>query len=193
MTGTNIWPMWPNSLTRRPRDRWPLALIVAALLIVAGLAPVAADQRIFSVERAVCAADQLSVQTEAGIRRFQVEIADTVEARARGLMHRTKVPVGTGMLFIYDRPVPVSFWMRNTLVPLDLVFIDAAGIIRHVHPMARPLDETPIPGASIGDPRPERLMVLEVAGGEARRLGLAPGQPVAHPRLDATQAAWPCR
>lgn len=97
------------------------------------------------------------------------------------------------MLFVYPEPQPVSFWMRNTLIPLDLIFFDETGVIRHIHRNARPLDETPIPGAAIGDPRPDRLMVLEIAGGEAARLGLAAGQQLAHPALDRAGAAWPCR
>ncbi|MEE2862237.1 MAG: DUF192 domain-containing protein [Paracoccus sp. (in: a-proteobacteria)] len=123
---------------------------------------------------------------------FQVEVADTPEKRARGLMFRTHLPAGQGMLFVYERPQPVSFWMRNTLIPLDMVFIDEIGVIRHIHRNATPLDETPIPGAAAGDPAPDRLMVLELAGGEAARLGLKSGQPVAHPALLAQEEAWPC-
>lgn len=123
---------------------------------------------------------------------FGVEIADTPETRARGLMFRTALPERGGMLFIYERPQPVSFWMRNTLIPLDLIFIDETGTVRHVHSKARPLDETPIPGAPAGDPSPARLMVLEIAGGEAARLGLGRNAVLAHPRLDQGKAAWPC-
>lgn len=123
---------------------------------------------------------------------FKVELADTVESRAQGLMFRTSLGAGHGMLFIYESPQRVSFWMRNTLIPLDMIFIDRAGVIRHIHQNARPLDETSIPGAAVGDPSPERLMVLEIAGGEAARLGLVPGQPVAHPALDGQEEAWPC-
>ncbi|MBM3605867.1 MAG: DUF192 domain-containing protein [Alphaproteobacteria bacterium] len=123
---------------------------------------------------------------------YQVEIADTPETRARGLMFRRDLPAGQGMLFIYEEPQPVSFWMRNTLIPLDLLFFDQHGVLRHVHPNARPLDETSIPGAAADDPRPERLMVLEIGGGEAARLGIRAGQMLAHPALEARKAAWPC-
>lgn len=121
-----------------------------------------------------------------------VEIADDDEERARGLMHRTGLAAEAGMLFIYPAPQPVSFWMRNTLIPLDLLFFDATGRLAHVHAGARPLDETPIPGALPGDPAPERLMVLEIAGGEAARLGIAPGALLSHPALDPATAAAPC-
>ena len=121
-----------------------------------------------------------------------VEIADDPSKRARGLMYRRDLPPGQGMLFVYEHPQPVSFWMRNTLIPLDMVFIDARGEVRHVHPMARPLDETPIPGAVAGDPAPERLMVLEVPGGDAARLGITPGMVLSHPLLPQGAALAPC-
>jgi uncharacterized membrane protein (UPF0127 family) len=123
---------------------------------------------------------------------FDVEVVDTPQERAQGLMYRQKVPAGTGMLFIYEHPQPVSFWMRNTLVPLDMLFLDETGVIRHIHRNARPLDETPVPGASVGDPNPNRLMVLEIAGGEADRLGLKEGQIMAHPAIDQNKAAFLC-
>lgn len=122
----------------------------------------------------------------------QVEIADDPQERARGLMFRKSLAAGTGMLFIYETPQPVSFWMHNTLIPLDMLFIDETGVVRHIHPMARPLDDTPIPGAAVGDPAPDRLMVLEVAGGEAARLGLRDGMVLAHPDLPQNRARVPC-
>lgn len=121
-----------------------------------------------------------------------VEIADDAGERARGLMYRKALPPGQGMLFVYEAPQPVSFWMRNTPIALDMIFVDAQGEIRHIHPMARPLDETPIAGAAIGDPAPERLMVLEIAGGEAARLGIRPGMLLAHPALPQARAKVPC-
>ena len=83
-------------------------------------------------------------------------------------------------------------FVGNTLIALDMIFIDARGEVRHVHSMARPLDETPIPGAAPTDPAPERLMVLEVAGGEAARLGIVPGMALSHPRLPQAGALAPC-
>lgn len=124
--------------------------------------------------------------------QIAVEIADDAGERAQGLMHRKDLPRGQGMLFIYDTPQKVSFWMRNTLIPLDMIFIDERGGIRHIHPMARPHDESAIPGAAVGDPSPERLMVLEIAGGEAGRLGIRPGMVLAHPALPQDRAAVRC-
>lgn len=140
-----------------------------------------------------CGVDKVSILTETGIRRFDVEIADDATKRARGLMFRRDLPQGQGMLFVYEAPQPVAFWMRNTLISLDMLFIDDTGVIRHIHPDARPLDETAIPGAAPGDPDPARLMVLEIAGAEAARLGIEPGQFLASLRLDPSKAVWPCR
>ncbi|WP_246098615.1 DUF192 domain-containing protein [Paracoccus laeviglucosivorans] len=121
-----------------------------------------------------------------------VEIADDAAERARGLMFRRDLPQGSGMLFIYEHPQQVAFWMRNTLIPLDMIFIDARGEVRHVHPMAKPLDESSVPGAAIGDPAPERLMVLEVPGGDAARLGISPGMVLSHPGIPQQQARARC-
>lgn len=141
-----------------------------------------------------CDPDQAVFLTPEGqTLRFAVELADTPESRARGLMWRELLAPGQGMLFIYESPRPAAFWMKNTLIPLDMIFIDALGMVRHVHPMARPHDLTPVPGAVADDPAPERLMVLEIAGGEAARLGLAPGAALAHPGLPQDSAALPCR
>lgn len=181
--------MWPNRAA---------AALLAALLLggapvagAIGVAPAAAEPAAASLE---CREDvAIFTRPAQPPLSFEVEIADTEAARARGLMYRRELPAGQGMLFIYDTPRPVSFWMRNTLIPLDLIFMDARGEIRHIHRNAIPLDETPIPGAAPGDPDRDRLMILEIAGGEAARLGLAPGQAMAHPRLDQRIARQPCR
>lgn len=140
----------------------------------------------------VCAGDVVHFNTAQGVASFHVEIADDDAERAQGLMYRRELAADAGMLFIYDSPRRTSFWMRNTYIPLDLVFMDAAGVIRHIHRNARPMDETSIPGAAIGDPQPERLMILEIAAGQADAHGLKVGQPMAYPRLNPDRAAWPC-
>ena len=126
-------------------------------------------------------------------RAIHIEIADDQAERAQGLMNRTELAADSGMLFIFDAPREAAFWMKNTLIPLDMLFMDAKGVIRHIHPSAIPHDLTPVPGAAPGDPAPERLMVLEIAGGEAARLGLTEGMAMSHPRLDQKLAAAPCR
>lgn len=122
-----------------------------------------------------------------------VELADTPSSRARGLMHRTELAPGSGMLFVYEDPQPVAFWMRNTLIPLDMLFIDARGVIRHIHAGAIPHDETAIPGNRPGDPDPDRLLVLEIGGGEAATLGITAGMGVAHPALRGADVVHPCQ
>lgn len=159
---------------------------LAALFLGFGALDAAADPL-------ACSPDRVIFQTGSDPVAVRVEVADDESERARGLMYRRELARGNGMLFIYDSPRAVSFWMRNTYIPLDLVFLDQTGTIRHIHRNAVPLDETPIPGAAPGDPRPERQMILEIGGGEADRLGLKVGQPMAHPRLQQDLAALPCR
>lgn len=158
----------------------------AAVLLVLAEPAAASTRTACSADRAVFIGDGHSVTVP-------VEIADTASERARGLMFRNRLTAGSGMLFIYDQPQPVSFWMRNTLIPLDMIFMDATGTVRHIHPMARPQDDTSIPGAMIGDPAPDRLMVLEVAGGDAARLGIREGMAMAYPELPQSIARAPCR
>ena len=156
------------------RARQGLNAAVAALLFGAGAA--GAD----------CAPDRLDARWDGGSARFTVEVADDAAERARGLMHRESLAPMTGMLFVYDREAPVAFWMKNTLIPLDMIFADGAGRVVRVHPMAVPHDETPIPSGA-----PVRF-VLEIAGGLAARLGLTAGADLRHPAIPAAGAAWPC-
>lgn len=76
--------------------------------------------------------------------RYRVDVADEPAERERGLMFVEELPAGEGMLFVYDAPSEVGFWMRNTLIPLDLIFIEETGRIVRVHADAIPHDETPI-------------------------------------------------
>ena len=138
-----------------------------------------------SAGAATCNAGMARLTTAEGkIVDIAVELATDPASRAQGLMRREALEPKTGMLFVYPEPQRVAFWMRGTLIPLDMLFFDAAGHLRHVHAEAIPHDETPIPGAAINDPEPERLLVLEIAGGEAARLGLTEGATLAHPAID---------
>ncbi len=139
-----------------------------------------------AVSAETCADNRLDIRGDFGAARFTVEIADDFAERAEGLMNRASLPASQGMLFVYEQPGQPSFWMKNTLIPLDMVFIDAEGVVRHVHPMAVPGDLTPISG---GD---GVLAVLEVRGGVAASIGIAPGAEVRHPAFDPAHAAWPC-
>ncbi len=135
---------------------------------------------------AACTEGQAEFRWPGGGARFAVEIADDNAERAQGLMFRESLPSSAGMLFIYDRPQSVSFWMKNTLIPLDMVFIGADGRVNGVRAEAVPGDLTPIPGP------PETLMVLEIKGGLAARLGLGEGAELRHPRISQEGALWPC-
>jgi uncharacterized protein len=119
--------------------------------------------------------ERLSIATPRGTRSFNVEMADTPQSREIGMMWRTSVPRGTGMLFDFKAPQSVTFWMENTLSSLDLIFIRADGTIANIAPNAPPLSRDLIPsnGPIIG--------VLEIGAGEARRLGISAGQKVNHP------------
>jgi uncharacterized membrane protein (UPF0127 family) len=135
---------------------------------------------------AECAPDRVSLSGNSGNIYFNVEIADDPAERSQGLMFRENMPMSSGMLFVYERPQRVSFWMKNTLIPLDMIFLNEAGVVEHVHENAVPGDLTPIPG---GD---NILVVLEINGGLARRLGILPGARMRHEVFDPAVAAWPC-
>jgi uncharacterized membrane protein (UPF0127 family) len=115
-----------------------------------------------------------------------VDIADTPELRSRGLMFVENMPAMHGMLFVYDREQPVSFWMKNTLIPLDMIFADSSGVVQRVHENAIPGDLTGIPGGS------EIQFVLEINAGMSDRLGIDAGTEMRHPSISDDTAAWPC-
>jgi len=117
----------------------------------------------------------LTLSTDKGRFVFSVELADTNRRRDIGLMCRTRVSPDRGMLFDFGKPTDdVAFWMHNTLVPLDIVFIRADGRVLSIARNARPLDDTPLPaGGTVRG-------VLEIAGGRAAQIGLLPGDRVTH-------------
>lgn len=135
---------------------------------------------------AACAPDKVSIRGSFGQIDFTVEIADDYDERALGLMHREDMPRNSGMLFIYERPQRLAFWMRNTLIPLDMLFINPDGQIAHIHENAVPLDETSISGGR------GRIAVLEVNGGLSRQLGISVGDELRHPAFAQDKARWPC-
>ncbi len=135
---------------------------------------------------AECREDTVWIRGAFGEARFSVEIADDPQERATGLMHRTEMASAAGMLFVYPNPQALSFWMRNTLIELDMLFIDPKGIVQHIHHRAQPLNETPIPG---GD---GLTHVLEINGGLSQMLGIRVGDQLQHPSFDQTIASWPC-
>ncbi|WP_412174935.1 DUF192 domain-containing protein [Albidovulum sediminicola] len=133
-----------------------------------------------------CSDDVAELRWDGGSARFRVEIADSPEERARGLMYRESMSSGAGMLFVFDRPREVGFWMKNTLIPLDMLFVEPDGRVAKVHENAIPHDETLIPGGA------NIAYVLEINGGLARRLGISEGAELRHPAMDQGRALWPC-
>lgn len=117
----------------------------------------------------------LEIATKSGVRVFAVELAVTDEERAKGLMFRKELPEGRGMLFDFKREQPVSMWMQNTYVSLDMIFIRGDGRILRVAENTEPLSTRIIPSNG-----PVRA-VLEVIAGTARKYGIARGDRVASP------------
>ena len=133
-----------------------------------------------------CSEARVTLRGDWGTVRFDVEVADTKAERSIGLMHRGQLAARSGMIFIYAAPRAVSFWMRNTQISLDMLFLDRGGVVRHIHHRARPLDETLIAG---GD---SVLAVLEINGGLAKDRGITVGSHLQSPLLPQKIAAWPC-
>jgi uncharacterized membrane protein (UPF0127 family) len=121
----------------------------------------------------------LEIASRTGVHVFSVELATTEAERARGLMFRKTLPEGQGLLFDFHREQDVSFWMENTYVSLDMIFIKANGRILRIVENTEPLSTRTIPS---GGPVKG---VLEVVAGTVRRLGIAVGDQVAHPMFDA--------
>ncbi len=121
----------------------------------------------------------LEIASKTGVHPFQVELAVTPEETARGLMFRKELPEGRGMLFDFKTDRPVSFWMKDTPLPLDIIFIRGDGRILRIAENTEPFSERLIPSGG-----PVRG-VLEVIAGTARKLGIAPGDRVAHPMFKA--------
>jgi uncharacterized protein len=135
---------------------------------------------------AACAPDRLDLRWQDGRESFSVEVADDADERRNGLMFRAELPPASGMLFVYETPRSPSFWMKNTLIPLDMIFADQTGTVTRVHANAVPGDLSQIEG---GD---GVRFVLEINGGLAGKLGIAPGAVFRHPAIPPDQAAWPC-
>ena len=117
----------------------------------------------------------LEIASKTGVHSFTVEVVDTEDARARGLMYRRELPEGRGMLFDFKSEQPVAFWMKNTYIPLDMIFIRADGRILRIAENTEPLSTRII--SSKGPAR----AVLEVVAGTAQKYGIRPGDRVGHP------------
>jgi uncharacterized membrane protein (UPF0127 family) len=138
-----------------------------------------------ALAEADCRADRIDLKGRWGSASFTVETADTPASRSMGLMYRTEMDTDAGMLFIYEAPAQVAFWMKNTLIPLDMIFADSTGTVTKVHANAIPGDLRAIPGSA------QTQFVLEINGGLAAELGITPGTLMRHPGLGRF-VAWPC-
>ncbi|WP_296599749.1 DUF192 domain-containing protein [Phenylobacterium sp.] len=118
--------------------------------------------------------EPLQIRTDKGVQSFMVEIADSDMEREYGLMCRKSLAADRGMLFLFSRSSPQMFWMRNTLIPLDIIYIGENGRVVSISRNVQPLDESGAPSAG-----PAKF-VLELAGGRAAQIGLLPGDRVLH-------------
>ena len=116
----------------------------------------------------------LTIHSKTGAHKFTVEVAATAEQQERGLMFRKEIAPDRGMIFPYDPPQEVAFWMKNTLIPLDIIFIRPDGTIARIT-NAQAMDITPLPS---GEPI---SAVLEIGGGRAKQLGIKEGDMVSWP------------
>jgi hypothetical protein len=118
---------------------------------------------------------ELTIISATGPHRFEVELAETPAQMTQGLMFRTSLAPDAGMLFDYKQPTAATMWMRNTLIPLDMLFVDAQGRIVNIHQRAVPQSDD-----LIAAEKPVRA-VIELNGGTASRLGIEPGDRVVYP------------
>ena len=149
-------------------------ILLAALLVVTSTAAAS-----------LCSDDRVTVIGDFGHARFTVDVADDAAERNRGLMKVADMPTMKGMLFVYDAPQHATFWMKNTLIGLDMVFAGPDGTILAIHENAVPMDETVIDGGQ------GIQFVLEVNAGLTRRLGIKTGDILQHPSL-GMGAISPC-
>jgi uncharacterized membrane protein (UPF0127 family) len=150
--------------SRNPKRLWrAFAAAVLALLVATSVRATAAEVQ------------PLEIVTKSGVHVFSVEIAKTDEERATGLMYRKELAEGRGMLFDFSPEQPVSMWMKNTFIPLDMIFIRSDGRILRIAENTEPQSEKIISSGGLAKG------VLEVIGGTARKYGIQPGDRVAHP------------
>lgn len=159
-------------------NRGQRRILASAAWVFLSVAPALAE---------VCRDDQAVLRGDWGQASFSIELADDEAERNFGLMFRESMPRSSGMLFVYpEASDSIGFWMKNTLIPLDMIFLDETGTVRKVHSNAIPHDETPIFG---GD---GIIAVLEINGGLAETFGINEGSQMRHPSFSGDTVAWPC-
>ena len=147
--------------------RWVVLAAVVALCALLGIG-LGLDARAASFQT-------LEIATKSGVKVFSVEMATTEEEKTTGLMYRKELADGKGMLFDFTPEQEVSMWMKNTYIPLDMIFIRADGRILRIAESTEPLSTRIIPSGGLAKG------VLEVIAGTAQKYGIAPGDRVAHP------------
>ena len=141
---------------------------------------------ITNTAQAACQPGSIDLRWPGGQARFSVEVAADEAARETGLMFREHMASSAGMIFVYDTPTHARFWMKNTLIPLDMIFADQTGRVTVVHSDAIPQDVTPIDGGE------GVVYVIEINGGLAARIGIAPGAELRSDLIEASKAVWSC-
>ena len=152
-----------------------------AMLCMAGVLAVSAPSRAQSDDPGPMAVETVALETAQGGFMIAAELAITPEQRERGLMFRHRLPPDRGMLFVYEAPQPISMWMKNTYIPLDMIFLAADGRV-----MGIAKDTVPESEVVIDSPGPA-LAVLEVAAGTAERVGLQVGDRAVHPAFGVSE------
>lgn len=154
-----------SGVDRRRARAWSCVAMIAAVALCA-----------FACVGAQAASIQpLEIVTKNGVHVFSVEMATTEEEKTTGLMYRKELPDGKGMLFDFSPEQQVSMWMKNTFIPLDMIFIRADGRILRIAENTEPQSTRIIPSGGLAKG------VLEVIAGTAQKYGIAPGDRVAHP------------
>ena len=144
--------------------RWRTGMLAACLVALVAMAGAHAAEF-----------QPLEIVTKSGVQVFTVEIAKTEQERATGLMYRKELAEGRGMLFDFSPEQQVSMWMKNTFIPLDMIFVRSDGRILRIAENTEPQSEKIIPSGGLVKG------VIEIAGGTAKKLGIAPGDRVGHP------------
>ena len=162
--------MNPYRIFDRQLPRGRLRVALAAVLALCALLGVG-----LGVGARAASFQTLEIATKSGVQVFSVEMATTEEEKTTGLMYRKELADGKGMLFDFSPEQEVSMWMKNTYIPLDMIFIRADGRILRIAENTEPLSTRIIPSGGLAKG------VLEVIAGTAQKYGIAPGDRVAHP------------
>ncbi|WMS41597.1 DUF192 domain-containing protein [Acuticoccus sp. MNP-M23] len=155
-------------ITARPAGALPAKTLAASTIDSPAGAPVATPAR----------ANEARLVAASGVHDFTIEIADDPLERAQGLMYRQEMARDHGMLFDFGKEAPRSFWMKNTPLPLDIIFIKGDGTVVSIAANTTPFSTDPVPSEG-----PARF-VFEVNGGVAAAIGLAPGDRLLHQRVE---------